>query len=202
MTGDNGINRRGQKVECIIGVEVVNHRGKPLATPQPGKVYTVDDFLLSGKLAHGAEQISEEATHPGISLIEIPTATCECCGKMLGWPIVCFRPIVHPDTKADLSAIVDAAAKVTLPKREDAKAFFQGGVVTLSSWPVLGERPGETLMPLSSLLTPRQLADLQGFAPAATDQRMQAAIDRAAEDIARAFIRAYVIPLLVKRLGL
>lgn len=167
--------RRGQRVECISenlgNAFALYPELREMSTPKLGQRYTIDSILPSGEFcrACGHEHLffTFYGLRPDVAYIDSN-----------------FRALVENDQANDISALVDAAAKVTLPKREDAKAFFQGGVVTLSPWPVIGERPSE------ATLTPAQVAV------------MNTTIDKAADDIVRAFIRAYVIPLLVKRLGL
>lgn len=169
--------RRSQKVRCISTAYDNLRLDCTPNMPMFGGCYTIDTI----------QPIPPEIYNPnesvGLRFIELVNPICPCNRRepMFFWSEH-FEPLV--EDQQNISALVDAAAKVTLPKREDAKAFFQGGVVTLSPWPVIGEQPSE------AMLTPAQVAV------------MNTTVDKAADDIARAFIRAYVIPLLVKRLGL
>src|SRR5882672_1074296 len=111
----NGINRRGQKVECIAIFEVVTHLDTPMVIPDVGVEYTVSDFLLSGKVVSETpgEHLGDAA--PGIALIEIPIPRCICCGQTMGWPIMGFRPLVADESKTDISALVDIAKTARVP---------------------------------------------------------------------------------------
>lgn len=118
----NGINRRGQKVECIAGMAVY-HRDfdNPTGDPVPvqGKVYTVDDFIPAGVVF--VEYIGFlEKDGPGIVLREVPTVKCTCCDKVMGWPMGAFRPVT--DRKNDAEAFIqqckDAIARTTVKKPE------------------------------------------------------------------------------------
>lgn len=205
--------RRGQRVECISenlgNAFALYPELREMSTPKLGQRYTIDSILPSGEFcrACGHEHLffTFYGLRPDVAYIDSN-----------------FRALVENDQANDISALVDAAAKVTLPKREDAKpagsvsaTIAHGGAVlrTLREQRavLMGDRPGE------ALLTPRQLAALQGFTPHFADQVeaeieacaiLDAAVDQAADEIAREFVRTFImpwlpwLPWLVKRLGL
>lgn len=195
--------RRGQRIECISEnwgdafalypeLRVVN-------TPKLGHRYNIDTITPSGEFcsACGYEHLffTFYGLRPDVSFIDSN-----------------FRALVENDQANDISTLVDAAAKVTLPKREDAKPVGSVSATIAHGGAVLRTlREQRAVVMGEALLTPRQLAELQGFIPHFANHReaaieackvLDAAVDQAASEIMREFIRAYVIPLLVKRLGL
>lgn len=101
----NGINRVGQRVECIE--RFFEWMWCPDITPLPeyrGE-YTVSGFETFQDM-------------PGIHLKEFPDATCACAGQKVPWPIICFRPIVGDQVKNEhVTKIVDKA-KAPAPSKK------------------------------------------------------------------------------------
>lgn len=204
--------RRSQKVRCIS--DVYESMALPPCvpyTPKLGGVLTVDTvepYLIEMSCRNG--------DCVQLRFVELPNPVCDCMGASATFCSCRFKPLVENDQATDISSLVDAAAKVTLPKREDVKASGSCSATIMHGQAVLQTLRGQRAVligdrPSEALLTPHQLAALQGFAPHFADQggaaieacaRLEASIDQTADEIARAFIRTYVIPLLVKRLGL
>ncbi len=93
----NGINRRGQRVECIC--TVTGHVGGVEGTfpgwPKAGQFYIVDDFIHSK---------TERGRTPGITLLGVKVIRRVEDYSPVGWPIECFRPV--NERKTDISALV------------------------------------------------------------------------------------------------
>jgi len=113
----NGINRRGQKVVCIMTLVIEDCAGNlpDLTLPEEGEVYTVADFRDSG-MVYEHQSIDGEGL-PGIDLVEISSIrgtdfeTKE--PVVLGWPIVAFEPLDERAT--DIKIFTDLLEPVTEP---------------------------------------------------------------------------------------
>lgn len=103
LESDFGINRRGQRIRCVLTMTMISDNGGA-SHPGPiaGTEYTVDSFAPF-KAAQGE--------YPGLTLIEIESAKCACCGDLLAWPCFAFRPIVAGGT--DISALEGIAREQT-----------------------------------------------------------------------------------------
>lgn len=104
----NGINRRGQKVICIMELEIEDAAGNyPLLPirPVPGEQYTVADFLDSGMVLEDQDVDAAEEL-PGIVLFEIePIRGRDIVTKqpvVLGWPIIAFKPVDERETSIEM----------------------------------------------------------------------------------------------------
>lgn len=101
----NGIDRRSQKVVCILEIEFATPRGVAIACPVPSVdgVYTVADFV-------SLEEFFEDPDlHPGITLTDFPTFVATLTGGRRvrgGWPIVAFRPV--DERKTDIGELIRA----------------------------------------------------------------------------------------------
>lgn len=184
--------RRSQKVKCISNI--YEHMTLPPCVPYTPKlddvctIDTIDPYPAGERCENLGDCVQ-------LRFVELPNPVCDCMGAPATFCSCRFRPLVENEQTTDISILVDAAAKVTLPKREDVKATNQANAIIAHGGAVLrvlrqqrmvlgGDRPGEAVM------TPEQVAV------------MNSAVDKAADDITREFVRTFVIPWLVKRLGL
>jgi hypothetical protein len=106
----NGINRRGQKIVCIMEMDIEGPTGIPYdgETPKIDRVYTVADFIDNeGLLAPHAEM----NTHAALDLFELPALKLKGQTRRAGWPIICFRPLDERET--DISALVGLGIRQT-----------------------------------------------------------------------------------------
>lgn len=111
----NPINRRGQKVVCVIAFEYEICGSTPeVSSLSLGEVYTVDDFL---DLSHA---LVEARLWPGITLVEYPGLRIKLAStgvwEPMGWPLVAFRPVDERET--DISDLVRLGTSVR--QTEDA----------------------------------------------------------------------------------
>lgn len=180
--------RRSQVVVCVHpGYDSLSLECTP-NMPKFGGRYTIDTIQPI------PDDIPNLKNSVGLRFIELVNPICPCNrGEPMFFWSEHFEPLVEDEQ--DISALVDAAAKVTLPKREDAKpvgsvsaTIAHGGAVlrTLREQRavLMDDQPGEAVM------TPGQVAV------------MNTAINEAADDILREFVRTFIIPLVAKRLGL
>lgn len=114
----NDINRRGQKVVCILEFELISYDGRIYQGPQPvfNEVYTVNDFVdNSGNVVPSCPVHGD--MRPGIELCEIaPPLHRKSTGQPIrfGWPILGFRPADERET--DISELREIAARSTPPR--------------------------------------------------------------------------------------
>lgn len=112
----NGINRRDQKVVCVMQIDVEDGKGHIFPGPYPevDKVYTVEDFVDSGMVRETGEDMV-----PGITLRELASIRGRRVGdgerRVMGWPIIAFRPL--DERKTDIGDLVRAGQKVGLDVR-------------------------------------------------------------------------------------
>ena len=98
----NAINRIGQKVICVIRMVAQYEDGvcSSEGVPQVNCAYTVSGFVSAPtQLAPGIVMHS-----PGITLTEVDSPECSCCGARMGWPIQAFRPV--NERKTDIGDLV------------------------------------------------------------------------------------------------
>jgi hypothetical protein len=113
----NGINRRGQKVICIMDLVIEDMAGEVprLTLPEYGEVYTVEDFRDS-RMVFEHQSIDDDGL-PGIDLVEIASihgrdpVTKELI--VLGWPIVAFKPV--DERRTSIKTFTDLLEPVTEP---------------------------------------------------------------------------------------
>lgn len=113
----NGINRRGQKVVCVMEFEIADPEGNVYRGPQPvlDGVYTVIDFIDNGRHAIS----SDGDVRPGLDLLEVPGLRAPRNPVVrFGWPIIGFRPMVEDERKTDISELRKIAESIRQP--EDA----------------------------------------------------------------------------------
>lgn len=108
----NGINRRSQKVVCVIELDILDPRGVlwPGTYPKLDEVYTVADFIDNTGLMKGfgivVDPVDLDVTM-GLELMEIPCPKGPT--RKLGWPIICFRPADERTT--DISTLMPAPVR-------------------------------------------------------------------------------------------
>jgi hypothetical protein len=103
----NPINRRGQKVVCVVEFDLVSTRGGKYGGPGPllDEVYTVINFIdNTGKFIPDAD----DDLSLGIELLEVPSPISP--PGPLGWPIIAFRPA--DERKTDISDLIRLTDKV------------------------------------------------------------------------------------------
>lgn len=108
----NGINRRSQKIVCVIEMDFLDPGGRlwPGIYPKLDEVYTVADFIDNTGLMRGAgieADLCDIDVTMGLELMEIPCPTGPT--RKLGWPIICFRPADERET--DISTLMPAPVR-------------------------------------------------------------------------------------------
>lgn len=103
----SGINRRGQKVVCVVEVEYESQRTGHCyrGGPRLNEVYTVTDFL-GPRPTLRAEQMDVDGVE-FIDLLEVRSLYLEIPGQPripIGWPVICFRPV--DERRTDISDLV------------------------------------------------------------------------------------------------
>lgn len=115
----NGINRGGQKVVCVMEMEVTDVDGRTYGGPVPvvDQTYTVDAFVDS-RMIFADDRLASVDTFPGITVLELPPLRGKC-GRIFGWPIMAFRPKVDEARFASISEMIDAAKRATVPRTKE-----------------------------------------------------------------------------------
>ena len=104
----SAINRRSQKVACVIEVEICDMRGNLLPGPCPemDRIYTVADFVNNGGYLQ-APATSGFDPSIGLDLVELPAARVRTRGGrivVIGWPVGCSRPV--DERKTDIGNLI------------------------------------------------------------------------------------------------
>jgi len=110
----NGINRRGQKVICVLEIELAGAGGfvYPGPYPKENQAYTVADFIDNGALLITNNLGPDIA--PAVVLVEIPCPQVRRRpGKLIGWLLACFRPAF--EGKTDISVFAPAPVREMEP---------------------------------------------------------------------------------------
>lgn len=116
-----GINRVGQKVICVVEIEIETPRGEVYLGPLPvlDEVYTVTGFAETGMRAAVTMDANLDV---GITVAEIPTlrGRHRKTGAWidLAWPIMLFRPVDERQT--DISDLVKIGFGALAQETEEA----------------------------------------------------------------------------------
>lgn len=96
----SGINRRGQKVVCVIEVEYESATSGELfaISPRLGKIYTVRDFVDRNKGVIRCADLPDFPLDLFIDLIELESPVVIRTKEPIGWPIAAFRPVQTRET--------------------------------------------------------------------------------------------------------
>lgn len=113
----NGINRRGQKVVCVIEVEYETVSGAvcPFG-PTLNEVYTVRNFIDRNKGVIQCIDLPDFPLDLFIDLVEIESPVVVRTQEPIGWPIAAFRPVQTRET--DIGELL----KLTKPARQTEPA--------------------------------------------------------------------------------
>lgn len=107
------INRRGQKVVCIMEIDIETPAGEIYTgrTPVLDQVYTVTGFGETGMLAAVAEPI--QGIDVGVTVAEIPSIQGRHhrtgVWQTLAWPLAMFQPADYRTT--DISDLIEIGKK-------------------------------------------------------------------------------------------